>query len=312
MHKLRCLREATSIDICDDVFRLMENETQTLFKRRSRLYVPLSAPAFIHRTSVTITDGFIFDLEDSVSQPQKAQARENVKQIPPKQPDVEYILRINSYETGLWEEDLTCLDLYPFDSIMIPKVGSSRHVEEITARLPETHLHRIILIETIPGLWQIREIASTLRAGDAMGYGAGDLSTALDIPRAPLHKSVFLQQVLVTVLTAAKMVDVDVFDPPYRHYRDMQGLRKEAQFGRNAGSTGKQAVHPSQVETINEVYSPTCTEVAGYAREIAEFANNPERQAISLDGEYRGKPSLALAKKKLIEYCRRGYVAVDV
>lgn len=290
-NKIHCLLTGTYIEISGDLSKLLENKKEDLFKRRSRLYVPLTREDFVQNSSSTTADGLIFDLEDSVPPQHKPAARSNIRKIPLKIRGVEYILRINAHQSDLWKEDLEYLDAYPFDSVMIPKVESPQQIEDISNYLRHSGLRRIVLIETIRGLWNIRKIASALVPGDAMGYGAGDLSTSFGISREPIHESIILQQILMQVLMAAKDVGVDVFDPPYRDFTDMPTLKKEAELGRSCGTIGKQAVHPSQLQVINSVYSPSDTEINGYVSELAGFANNRHRQAINLNGEYRGKPS---------------------
>lgn len=307
-NKIHCLLTGTYIEISEDLSKLLENKEEDLFKRRSRLYIPLIHEEFVQNSSSTTADGLIFDLEDSVPPQHKSAARGNIRKIPLKIRGVEYILRINAHQTDLWKEDLEYLDAYPFDSVMIPKVESPQQIEDISRRFRNSGLRRIVLIETIRGLWNIREIASALGPGDAMGYGAGDLSTSFGISREPIHESIILQQVLMQVLMAAKDSGVDVFDPPYRDFTDIPTLKKEAEFGRKCGTTGKQAIHPSQLKVINSVYSPSDTEIDNYIIELAGFANNPHRQAINLSGEYRGKPSKVLAEQKLCDFLRRGYI----
>jgi len=312
MFKLNCLLTGVDINIPENLFEDLKYEKEKFFKRRSRLYIPLINERYIQKSISLVTDGLIFDLEDSIPLKHKLTARDNIVKIPPKKDDVEYILRINGYETGLWEDDINALNTYPFDSVMIPKVESAKQIEVISNQLSTFKVKRIVLIETIQGLWNVREIVDVLNHGDAIGYGAGDLSTSFGISRAPIYESCIIQQALIQVLMAAKNSDIDVFDPPYRDYSDLLSLQKEAEFCRKFGTRGKQAIHPSQIEVINRVYSPSDTEIASYIAELLEFENNPERQAISLNSKkYIGKPSKILAKKKLIDFLNRGYIDVE-
>jgi len=311
VNKINCLLTGKCIEISADLSMLLENKEEDLFKRRSRLYIPLIREEFIQRSNSITADGLIFDLEDSVPPQHKSTARGHIRKIPQKNRGVEHILRINAHETDLWQEDLDHLDDYPFDSVMIPKVESPQEIEEISSRFGHSSLKRIVLIETIQGLWNVREIAGVLGPGDAMGYGAGDLSASFGISREPIHESIILQQALMQVLMAAKNSGIDVFDPPYRDFTDIPTLKKEAEFGRKCGTIGKQAVHPSQLKIINSVYSPSDTEIASYVNELSGFSTNCHTQAISLFGEYRGKPSKVLAEQKLVEFLRRGYINLE-
>ncbi len=308
MNQLFSTLTDTYLEIPEAVSVLLANFKEDLFKRRSRLYVPLICEEFLQTISSTIVDGLIFDLEDSVPPHQKELARYNITKIPPKTKGVEHILRINAYQSGLWKKDLEFLDQYPFDTVMIPKVEAAQHVEIISEHFPTSGVRKVVLIETIHGIWNLREIARTLGEGDAMGYGAGDLSTTFGVAREPIHESLILQRILMEVLMAAKYVGVDVFDPPFRNFSDMSTLEKEAQFGRKCGTIGKQAVHPSQLEIINRIYSPTKSEIEQFVRELDGFAHQKDRQAIKIDRTYKGKPSKVLAEQKLKDYVRRGYI----
>ncbi len=310
MNKIQALLTGNCLEISERLSTYLENVKEDLFKRRSRLYIPLINEKFIQNSPSTLADGLIFDLEDSVPVPCKQTARDNIKRIPYKKPGVEYILRINAHQSGLWKTDLIHLDEYAFDSVMIPKVESGQQIEDICNHFPLPGLKRIVLIESIRGLENIKDIANVLGPGDAMGYGAGDLSTSFGIPRAPIHESMLLQHILVQVLMAAKQREIDVFDPPYRDFTDMTALRKEAEFGRQYGTIGKQAVHPSQLDLINQVYSPSYSEIVTCVNEISGFATHSDSQAINIGGSYKGKPSKVFAEQKLCEWVRRGYIKV--
>jgi citrate lyase beta subunit len=113
------------------------------------------------------------------------------------------------------------------------------------------------------------------------------------------------------VLMAAKANGVDVFDPPFRDYKDPVTLRLEAEFGRRCGSLGKQAIHPCQLDVIHSAFSPTDAEIAGLVTELRAFEEVTSTAAVGIDGVYQGKPTKRLAETKLVEYLRRGYVRVE-
>jgi citrate lyase subunit beta/citryl-CoA lyase len=310
MAELVCRLSGAHIAISEGIATLLAEHRPDLFMRRSRLYIPLVKAAFIAKSASVDADGFIFDLEDSVSREHKAEARQNVAAILPKREGIEYILRINAGDGGLWKDDLRCLDVFPFDSVMLPKVNSPEQVEGITRHFRRAGLRRIVLVETIQGVWNVRQIAGVLGVGDALGYGAGDLSTAFGVARQPIHASPVLQHAYMEVLMAAKANGVDVFDPPYRDYNDPVTLRLEAEFGRRCGSLGKQAIHPCQLDVIHSVFSPTDAEIAGLVAELHAFERATSAVAVGIDGVYQGKPTKTLAETKLVEYRRRGYVTV--
>ena len=57
------------------------------------------------------------------------------------------------------------------------------------------------------------------------------------------------------------------------------------------------AIHPAQVATINDAFSPTNDDVERAERIIALFRDNPGAGALALDGEMIDKPHLVLARR---------------
>jgi len=100
---------------------------------------------------------------------------------------------------------------------------------------------------------------------------------------------------------AARAADVQALDTPYVKFRDPDGLRIEAGLARRLGYSGKFAIHPAQVEVIEEIFSPTSAEIER-ARRVIEAAANAEREgrgSISLDGEMVDAPVVARARNLL-------------
>ena len=65
------------------------------------------------------------------------------------------------------------------------------------------------------------------------------------------------------------------------------------------GFSGKLAIHPAQVDTINKAFTPSKADIARATRIIEAFraAGNPG--VIGLDGEMLDKPHLLRAEKLL-------------
>lgn len=311
MFKLINTANNESVEISDKLYHSLAHHNEVQFKRRSRLYIPLTKERFIEKSAELSPDGFIFDLEDSIPVDLKEKARKNIAKIPQKRSGIEYILRINDLDTDFWQEDLKGFESYPFDSVMIPKVESAETIEKISAKLRQYKLKKIVLIESIKGLKHIDEIVDALSPGDAIGYGAGDISLAFGVSRVPIYESIVLQQALMQILMVAKDSGIDVFDPPYRTFSDLVTLKKESEFCRKLGTTGKQAIHPTQIDIINQVYSPSAEEITRYITEALAFENNPEKQAIGINGRYVGNPSRRMAAMKLKEFACKGYVRVE-
>ena len=62
--------------------------------------------------------------------------------------------------------------------------------------------------------------------------------------------------VLMRILMAARAHDLQAIDGPYLQIRDLDGLRRVAARSAALGFDGKWVVHPGQIDTANEVFSP--------------------------------------------------------
>ena len=96
-------------------------------------------------------------------------------------------------------------------------------------------------------------------------------------------------------LAACKAAAVQAVGSVYTNYRDLDGLRAEALYDRQAGFSGKIAIHPDQVPVINEAFTPSEAEVNHAQRVVDVFAENPGAGAIGLEGKLLDKPHLKQA-----------------
>lgn len=272
--------------------------------RRSLLYVPLTKERCFAKALTTNTDAIIFDLEDSVPYDLKEAARANIRHIP--ESNIEYFLRINAVHTPLWEQDL---HHYPtsFTGVIVTKVNKAEEISRVREKLPHNKLI-FALIETLAGVRNVDSIAATMQPGEALLFGAGDLSTELGVPRVETYKSPVLQKAMADITLAAKYHSLHTIDTPYRQFHDEEGLKSELTLAKICGMNGKQAIHPKQIATINNAFVPTLNEVMQYASLLQQFAEQRDSHAVVHNNSYEGKPSLKLAANKLREYIQRGHL----
>jgi citrate lyase subunit beta/citryl-CoA lyase len=94
---------------------------------------------------------------------------------------------------------------------------------------------------------------------------------------------------------------VVALDTPFFSFRDPEGLRKDAGIARKYGFQGKFAIHPAQIDVINEVFSPSPAEIEHARRVIAAFeeAQQAGRGTTSLDGKVVDMPVFSRARSLL-------------
>ncbi|HEX9775938.1 MAG TPA: CoA ester lyase [Actinomycetota bacterium] len=245
--------------------------------RRSCLSVPGSSPKFLAKAAGLPADEVFFDLEDSVAPLEKEAARGNIiealknntYEAPTK------VVRINGVYTKWAYRDI--IELVEnagelFDAIMIPKVETPndvtfvadllRMIEETTGL--EKRLGLEVQIETAIGLKNIHDIATASDRIEDLILGPADMSASLGLPTvtagAPIPGYENLDHwhyVLTHINIAARANNLQVIDGPYLLIRDLDGFREAAMRARALGYDGKWALHPTQVDVLNEVFSPT-------------------------------------------------------
>jgi citrate lyase subunit beta/citryl-CoA lyase len=221
-------------------------------------------------------DEVFMDLEDSVAPLAKEEARGNIIDALKNNDwgDKTVVVRINSIDTQWAADDLKTIvenGAPALDCIMIPKVQHAHEVHFVDhmLRMIETNLSldkRIGIeaqIETATGLKNIHEIAHASDRLETLIFGPADMSASLGLPTVtaglpmPGYPGDHWHWVLETILVAARDASLQAIDGPYLLIKDLDGFREMAMRARALGYDGKWALHPGQVDVLNEVFTPT-------------------------------------------------------
>lgn len=243
--------------------------------RRSCLSVPGSSPKMLAKGPTLPADEVFMDLEDSVAPLAKEDARGNIIDALKNHDwgDKTVVVRINSIDTQWAADDLKAVvenaGQY-LDCIMIPKV---QHAHEV---MFVDHLLRMIevnigsdkeigieaQIETALGLQNIFEIAHSSDRLETLIFGPADMSASLGLPTVtaglpmPGYPGDHWHWVLERILVAARAANLQAIDGPYLLIKDLDGFRDMSMRARALGYDGKWALHPGQVDVLNEVFTP--------------------------------------------------------
>ena len=263
---------------------------------RSLLFVPGNQPRMIEKAVGFRPDAFIPDLEDSVADAYKSQARETVrdKMAVLAETGVPVIPRVNARDTGLAEEDLDSVVCPEIRGISIGKVHTADDVVWLSAELSRLEgergmtvgkLELMLWIESALGIVNCYEICRASERISAIAFGAEDYTHDMAIERLEGDRNVEFAR--NTMCVAARAAGVLALDTPYFHFRDKDGLVENAQASKYIGFKGKFAIHPAQVDLINRVFSPSEAEI-DLARRVVSAYEDAERQgrgSTSLDGK---------------------------
>ena len=277
---------------------------------RSFIFVPGNRENMLERAKSFKADVIMVDLEDSVPPREKASARDMAKDWVPalSRQGQRVMVRVNSLDTGLTRSELETLvspDLY---GISLGKVESKWNIRDVDRMLSaieplagvELGSTKVVAwAETASALVDARDIADSSQRVIALAFGAEDFTNDMGIERSDSGDEVQVPRSLVPV--AARAANVASLDSPFVAFQDPEALRADAQKARQMGFTGKHAIHPAQLDIINEVFSPAPDEVA-YARRIMDAWDKAEaegRGSLALDGRMVDVPVVKRAQNLL-------------
>lgn len=280
--------------------------------RRAVHFVPGANEKMLRKALELPVDTLVLDLEDSVTPENKDSARRVVtgwlKSVDFGR--IERMVRMNPLDTAWGVADLEMTMEGPPDSYMVPKVRTRDDllkVDSILTRLERQYGHReggvkllVLATETSQGLLNIGSFGDCPRV-DSMSWGSEDLSAAIGARRSRDDSGQLLEvfrYARLMTLIAATAADVQPVDTVFVDVRDSEGLRRECRDVAAMGFTGKITIHPSQVEIVNEVFSPSVEDIA-YAQELlAALEENRKvgRMAFSFRGEMVDVPHFKRAE----------------
>ena len=281
--------------------------------RRSMLFMPGSKPGNLLNGDVYGADSIIIDLEDAVALAEKDSARILTKHaMRTFHYDCELIIRINSLTTPFWQADLDAVIPEKPDVIMPTKIYTADDIRTIDAyitKIEEAHgmpvggVKLIPLLETAASIEHAYEIAIASSRMAGLYLGAMDL--ALDMKATRTHEGYDIAYARSRLVIAARTAGIDALDTPFTwDIHDNVGLAEETRMVKNMGFNGKACIYPGQVETVNEIFSPT-RERYEWALAIVKGAAEAEAQGkgvVAVNGELVDGPVIIIAKNTVAEY----------
>jgi citrate lyase beta subunit len=287
--------------------------------QRSELAVPGSNPGFIDKAADGEADFVFLDLEDAVAPPEKRQARKNVIEA---LHDIDWAakgktvsVRINGLDTQYMYRDVIDVVEQAGDqlhTLLVPKVGVPADLYTVEALLSQieqakgfsTRIGLEAIIETALGMSNVDAIAASGGRLEALHFGVADYAASLrarivgigelnpDYPGDQWHFA------LSRVIVACRAYGLRAVDGPFGDFSHPDGYLDSARRAAALGAEGKWAIHPSQVELANRVFTPPKAEVARARRIIEELrkAEQNGRGAAALDGKMIDAASERMAR----------------
>ena len=277
---------------------------------RSPLFVPGNNPRMLTKALGLAPDAFVPDMEDAVPWSEKEKGRATVASFLPRliETGIPVIPRVNATGSGLIDHDLEAAVVPGVFGITVGKTASADEVASIGETIGRLEADRgmepgvvalVPWIESAMAVVNAYAICSASPRVAAVAFGAEDLANDMMIERTESGDEVAYAR--SAVCTAARAAGVLAIDTPYVRFRDEDGLRRDCATARRFGFKGKFAIHPAQIDAINDSFKPLPSEIA-WATRIVDAFDEAERAgtgALSVDGSMVDAPVVKRARSIL-------------
>ncbi len=250
---------------------------------RSLLFVPANQERMLNKLDSLPADGFIFDLEDTIPDPEKNNARQMTLDVMPKVKGDRSWVRVNGLSTGFMHEDLDALIGAPgLTGLIVPKMDSLADVNTVDKLMASLEIRRgltvgstpiIVMMESAGGVLDSRAIMTSSPRIQTMIYGGGedgDMNVSLGATwTSPGPEMMFVRQFS---LVSARAANFDCpLDGVFANVKDPEGFRSDTQLSKRLGYRGRTVIHPNQIEDANNIYTPTAAQIEYYSRVVNAY-----------------------------------------
>ncbi|MGX6427739.1 citrate (pro-3S)-lyase subunit beta [Levilactobacillus yonginensis] len=284
---------------------MAENEERL---RRTMMFVPGNNPAMVKDAGIYGADSIMFDLEDSVSLPEKDAARVLVYEALQTQDygNAEMVVRVNGQDTPFYDNDVKAMVKAGIDVIRLPKAESPEMVEKLDQDIAAAEkqfgreagsTHLMAAIESAKGVLRAADIAAASDRMIGIALSAEDYTTDMKTHRYPDGKE--LEFARNMVLHAARAAGVAAFDTVFTNMDDTEGFYRETEYIHQLGFDGKSLVNPRQIPMVNKVYEPKAAEIKNAKNVInaIQEAKLKGSGVISMNGQMVDRPVVLRAQR---------------
>lgn len=294
--------------------------------RRSELTVPGHNMKMMAKAAASSADQVMFDLEDACAVSQKVEARKTVIEA---FNTLDFggklrAFRPNNIRTRFFYRDL--IDVVEaagrnIDVVVVPKCYAPEDilfVDRLLTQIEENvglEIGRIkleVLIESADAVLHAEQIAKCSPRMGGLIFGLVDFAGDIGAQELGGEQFFYYNYAKAKCITAARAAGLTVVDGVTLAIRDNEACRRDARMAARMGFDGKWAIHPSQIEIINEAFTPTAEEIAR-ARHIIDEYEKADVQgglgAIVVDDQMIDAAILRVEWKKLAIARKAGLVS---
>jgi len=288
---------------------------------RTLLFIPGNNKKFLDKSKSIYPDILCFDIEDSVPLSEKSIGREMISQTlksythnlsikdtnnntnnkfnednnTDDNHSPQIFVRINSFESGLYEQDLESIICDQLDGIVIPKVNSETELEKIIVMIEnlekQRNIHKTISlipsIESSQGVVNSYDIAKFNSRICSIIFGVFDY--LYDMKLDYVDEGIEYSYARAKIPVDARAAGIPALDSIWQKVDDIEGLQRDAKTAKRLGYAGKSIIHPKHIEPVHKVFVPSQNEIEWAKKVIATLkqiqGQGDKRGAFKVDGK---------------------------
>ncbi len=275
---------------------------------RTMLFCPATNPKLFLNAPFLGADTILFDLEDAVRYTDKDSARELLKYALMSLDfgDTQICARINPLTTEFGADDVRAIVPAGLRYMRLPTCESKEHIEELDKLLTEVEKEHGIevgsckiqcSIESPLGIHNLEEIITASDRVVSMSFGAEDYTRLLGVDRTKDATELFFAR--TKMVNLSKVCNIEAIDTSWTDFQDLEGFEKEAKQAKQLGFSGKTCIHPSQIDVVHGIFTPSMDEIEKSLIIIEEMkkAGIEKGGVIQINGKMIDIPVIEKAKR---------------
>jgi citrate lyase subunit beta / citryl-CoA lyase len=268
---------------------------------RSLIFVPSNSERYLNKAKILNADIVCLDLEDSIPYDEKDAARHLIKSaldIRATYQTRNIYVRINSFDSGLAFCDLKAVIQKGIDGIVIPKVSNDNEISAVDRILftleqeigiREKTIKIAASIESAKGVVNSYSIAKASDRVNMLVFGVFDFLYDMHLDYKEGNNEFEYAYARSKIPVDARAAGIEAIDGIWQKIDDSEGLKRDAALAKRLGYAGKSLIHPSQIETVHEVFIPSKSEIEWATKVVKaldeEKKNGRSKGAMRLEGK---------------------------
>jgi citrate lyase subunit beta / citryl-CoA lyase len=281
--------------------------------KRSWMFVPGHRQKMIDKALGLNVDAIMLDIEDGVAPNEKDTARKNIAESLGREKiagSPARFVRINAIGHARMDADIEAVVRPGLEGLVLPKVETAEEVKQVEAilgarepglNMPAGGVKLLVAIESPRGLLHAPAIAGCSSRVVGLMFGAEDFGRELGLPTSREGEARDMLYARSAMVIAAASAHVQAVDGVWVDLKDAEGLIGFARQSRRLGFSAMSLIHPSQIDPINTLFSPTPEEI-DYAQRVVnafEEANARGDGSIAFGGQLIDRPIVERARRTL-------------